>query len=319
MFLFKRGWVTLKSGAQKEEGRLQPSQSFQCMKSTLYVVASPIGNLKDITLRALDILRSADVIAAEDTRVTAQLLRAYGIQAHLFSLREQNEAHAAQRVLSFLEEGKSVVQISDAGTPAVSDPGAFLCQFIRQHGFPIVPIPGSCALITALCVSGFTHPHFYFYGFLPPKAAQRQTVLTSLRTLQTMLIFYEAPHRIKATLEDCLNTFGEEHPAFLARELTKTYETLLHGTLGSIRERVLSDSMQQKGEFVLLLDAPKIIEQEVNVSALDKILKPLLAEVSLKKAVQIAGQMSDFSRNQLYERALYLTKKDEIPTNMGYK
>lgn len=280
-------------------------QPFQSAKGTLYVLATPIGNLKDISTRAVDVLRTVDIIAAEDTRITNSLLRAYGISTPLFSLRQHNEGVTAQRIIEMLKEGKSVAQVSDAGTPAISDPGAFLCQLVRQAGFPIVPVPGACALITALSVSGFTYPHFYFHGFLPPKTKLRQEVLAALSTLPAILIFYEAPHRIVASLQDCCAVFEKGRGAFLARELTKTFETLRADSLDNILQATLADPVQQKGEFVLLIDAPqKKIEEDIGQA--DKILLPLLAVLPLKQAVQIAAQISAFPRNQLYERALFL-------------
>lgn len=269
------------------------------------MLATPIGNLGDISARALDVLRTVDVIAAEDTRVTATLLRAYGIKKNLISLREQNEAIVAQRIIDLLTQGKSVAQVSDAGTPAISDPGAFLCQLVRQAGFPIVPLPGASALITALSVSGFTAAHFFFYGFLPPKTAQRKEALSALLSVPAILIFYEAPHRILASLKDCCAIFGEERRAFLARELTKTFETLRQDTLHGLLQATLADSMQQKGEFVLLIDAPEKVKHH-DMTEADKLLMPLLAALPLKQAVQIAAQISNFPRNQLYERALSL-------------
>lgn len=277
----------------------------------LYVVATPIGNLGDISTRALEVLRTVDVIAAEDTRVTAKLLRIYGIKASLISLREQNEAVLAKRIVTLLEEGKSVAQVSDAGTPAISDPGAFLCQAVRERGLPIVPLPGACALITALSVSGFTHPHFFFYGFLPPKTTQRQGALSALQKLPAILIFYEAPHRIVASLEDCCTIFGKTRKAFIARELTKNFETLHQNTLENLLGITLSSPMQQKGEFVLLIDAPEKEEKMADLAEMERILTPLLAALPLKQAVQIAVQLSQLPRNQLYEYALILAKKTE--------
>jgi 16S rRNA (cytidine1402-2'-O)-methyltransferase len=284
---------------------LEHYQPFQSAKPTLYVLATPIGNLGDISTRALEVLRTVDMIAAEDTRVTATLLRAYHIKAPLISLREQNEAAIAQRIIEMLAAGKSVAQVSDAGTPAISDPGAFLCKLVRQAGFPIVPLPGACALVTALSVSGFTYPHFYFHGFLPAKSAQRKESLSALHALSAILIFYEAPHRIVATLKDCCAVLGEDRPAFLARELTKTFETLHQATLKELLYLTLADRMQQKGEFVLLIDAPAKKTQQ-DIQQADKVLGPLLEVLPLKQAVQIAAQLTAFSRNQLYERALSL-------------
>lgn len=270
------------------------------------MLATPIGNLGDISIRALDTLRSVDVIAAEDTRVTANLLRAFGIQTPLISLREQNEEAVAQKIIAMLAEGKSVAQVSDAGTPAISDPGAFLCQLVREAGYAIVPIPGASAVITALCVSGLTHPHFFFYGFLPSKPAQRRQALQSLSGLPAILAFYEAPHRIIASLQDCCAVFGAERRAFLARELTKTFETLRQDTLGNLLQQTMADPMQQKGEFVVLIDAPgKAAVQDMREA--DRILHPLLQALPLKQAVQIAAKISAFPRNQLYERALQIS------------
>ena len=192
--------------------------------STLYIVATPIGNLADITLRALAVLQKADLVCAEDTRVSAQLLSAYGIQAKLVSVREHNEQQMADKIIAALASGQSVAQISDAGTPAVCDPGAKLAARVREAGYKVVPVVGASAVMGALSVAGVSEPHFYFHGFLPPKSGERAKLFTQWENADYPIIAFETPHRIAATLDDMANAFPERQ-IMLAREITKTFET----------------------------------------------------------------------------------------------
>ncbi len=279
---------------------------FSIEKSSLYVVATPIGNLKDISERALDVLRQVDCVAAEDTRVTGQLLRHFGIQARLISVREHNEREAAQAIISRLAEGQSVAQVSDAGTPAVSDPGARLVEAVLEAGYRVSPIPGPSAVATALSASGLSAPHFLFYGFLPPKSGPRQKAIASIATLPYITVFYEAPHRIVDTLSDLVTVLGESRVIVLARELTKTFETIRRCPAGELLAWVQSDSNQQRGEFVLLVDAAVERDDAGDGASHDGVLKPLVAALPVKQAVQLAMEITGASRNTLYERALQI-------------
>ncbi|MBE9610227.1 16S rRNA (cytidine(1402)-2'-O)-methyltransferase [Chitinilyticum litopenaei] len=271
------------------------------------MVATPIGNRGDFTSRALDVLRQADVIAAEDTRVTGLLLKHYGISTPMVSLREHNERGMAEKLVSRMQAGEVVAQVSDAGTPAISDPGAVLVATAHAAGVPVVPIPGASALTTALSAAGFTAPHALFYGFLQPKSGQRKAELAQLQALPFQIVFYEAPHRILECLADLVEVLGPSREAVLCRELTKTFETIRRGSLAELHAFVAADSNQQRGECVLVLDAaaaqPKAAGDEY-----DSLLLPLLAELPLKQAVALAVQISSAPRNLLYERALQLKK-----------
>ncbi|WP_231550546.1 16S rRNA (cytidine(1402)-2'-O)-methyltransferase [Chitinibacter sp. ZOR0017] len=279
-------------------------------KSALYVVATPIGNLGDITERALAVLRQADVIAAEDTRVTGQLLKQFGINTPLMSVREHNERAMAERIIERLAAGDTIAQVSDAGTPAVSDPGAVLAAAVHAAGFNVIPIPGASALTTALSASGFTAPHSLFYGFLPPKSKQRRDALAPLVGHPYLTVFYEAPHRIAECVADLAAMFGPEREAVLARELTKTFETIRRMPLGELATWIASDSNQQRGEAVIVVDAAPPAPA-VEGESFDYLLQPLLAELPLKQAVALAQSISGAPRNTLYERALQLKKAAE--------
>lgn len=272
---------------------------------TLYVVATPIGNLADISRRAIDVLSQVDVIAAEDTRVTQKLLTALAIKTRLISVREHNEAREAERIIAWLREGKSVAQVSDAGTPSVSDPGAVLVDAVRQAGLKVVPIPGANAAVAALSASGFTQAQFLFYGFLPPKSGQRKSALEALREQVATLAFYEAPHRIVECVDDLLTVFGPERQIVLARELTKTFEQIHRCPLGEAPAWLAADSNHQRGEFVLLLaGAPEAAaEEEIPAEAL-RVLTILLAELPVKQASSLAAEITGANRKKLYQAAL---------------
>lgn len=265
------------------------------------MVATPIGNLRDITLRALDVLKSADVIAAEDTRKTSGLLKHFDISVRLVSLHQHNERQKSEAILAILAEGKTVALVSDAGTPAISDPGAILVQAARSAGFPVIPIPGPNAAIAAMSASGLLDNGFLFYGFLPAKSSARKKALASLKDLPFSLIFYEAPHRILDSVSDLAEMLGRERTIVFARELTKMFETIHSCTLGEAISWVPS---QQKGEFVVIVNG---VEQEKKsgisdegVRVLDLLLKILPLNQAVKAAVEISGE----SRNALYELAL---------------
>lgn len=272
---------------------------------TLYVVATPIGNLGDISRRAIEVLSQVDVIAAEDTRVTQKLLAALNLQTRLISLREHNEAREAERIIAWLQEGKSVAQVSDAGTPSVSDPGAVLVDAVRRAGLRVVPIPGANAAIAALSASGFTQAQFLFYGFLPPKSGQRKSALEELREQTATLVFYEAPHRIVECVDDLLTVFGPDRQIVLARELTKTFEQIHRCPLGEAPAWLAADSNHQRGEFVLLVaGAPEAAKDEDIPAEALRVLTILLAELPVKQASSLAAEITGANRKKLYQAAL---------------
>ena len=279
------------------------------MEAALYVVATPIGNLRDITLRALDVLAAADVVAAEDTRNTAHLLTHHGIGANrLTAVHQHNERAAAEKIVALLQAGQSVAFVSDAGTPAVSDPGALLVQAVRAAGLRVIPIPGANAAIAALSAAGLAEPHFLFHGFLPNKSAARRTALESLRDQACTLVFYEAPHRIVECVADLCAVLGGERQIVLAREITKLFETIHACPLRDAEAWLMADSNRQRGEFVVLVSGA--IPQPGLPAEARRILEVLLGELPLKQAVQLATQISGAGRNELYQLALQLKKPE---------
>ncbi len=272
---------------------------------TLYVVATPIGNLDDISARALRILREVALIAAEDTRHSARLLQHFGIPTPLAACHEHNERDQGGRFLARLQAGEDVALISDAGTPLISDPGYHLVRQVRAAGIPVVPVPGACALIAALSAAGLPSDRFIFEGFLPAKAAGRRARLEQVREESRTLIFYEAPHRILESLEDMRDVFGGERPALLARELTKTFETLQGLPLAELCQWVAADSNQQRGECVVLVAGWQAPEGEEAVSAEAlRVLDLLMAEMPLKRAAALAAEITGVRKNLLYQVAL---------------
>ena len=272
-------------------------------KQTLYVVATPIGNLADITLRALAVLQKADIICAEDTRVTAQLLSAYGIQGKLVSVREHNEQQMADKIIAYLSDGLSVAQVSDAGTPAVCDPGAKLAARVREAGFKVVPVVGASAVMGALSVAGVTESDFYFNGFLPPKAGERQKLLAKWAEADFPIVMFETPHRIEASLTDMAAQFPERRLT-LAREITKTFETFLSGTVAEIQAALKNDSNQTRGEMVLVLH-PAVKEKHSDLpEAAQNTIKILAAELPTKQAAELAAKITGESKKTLYDLAL---------------
>lgn len=272
---------------------------------SLYVVATPIGNLDDISARALRILREVALIAAEDTRHSARLLQHFGIQTPLAACHEHNERDQGGRFLARLQAGEDVALISDAGTPLISDPGYHLVRQARAAGFAVVPVPGACALIAALSAAGLPSDRFIFEGFLPAKAAGRRARLEQVREEPRTLIFYEAPHRILECLQDMCEVFGDDRPALLARELTKTFETLQGLPLAELCEWVAADSNQQRGECVVLVAGWQAPEGEEAVSAEAlRVLDLLLSEMPLKRAAALAAEITGVRKNVLYQVAL---------------
>lgn len=271
----------------------------------LHIVATPIGNLRDLTLRALDVLKSADLIAAEDTRTTQGLLSAYGIQAKLLALHEHNEQAAAGRVLEALRDGKSVAYVSDAGTPGISDPGARLVAAARASGLPVIPIPGASAVAAALSVSGLDGP-WLFVGFLPAKSSGRKKQIEIWRDLPCALVFYEAPHRIIETVTDLAAVLGDERRILFGRELTKRFEQLHACPLGEAAAWLQADPNHQRGEFVLVIAPPPVSETSESDAEARRVLALLLEELPVKQAAQLAARLTGGRKNALYDLALQM-------------
>ena len=277
------------------------------------MVATPIGNLGDITQRGLQVLRDADVVAAEDTRHTRALLGHFGISTQLVALHEHNERAAAQKVIAWIGEGKSVALVSDAGTPGVSDPGARVVALVRDAGLPVVPIPGASALTAALSASGIEAEGFVFAGFLPAKGAARREKLAALAAGPWAIVLFEAPHRITQTLGDLADAFGGRDEAsggrhvVVARELTKRFETITRVPLAEARAWVEADDDRRRGEFVLVIEASAAAPVGPAIDP-RKVLEALLEELPVKQAVALATRITGGKRNELYEMALQLKK-----------
>ncbi len=278
------------------------------MPKTLYVVATPIGNLADITLRALAVLQNADLICAEDTRVTARLLSAYGIQGRLVSVREHNERQMADKIIAHLSDGLTVAQVSDAGTPAVCDPGAKLAGRVREAGFRVVPVVGASAVMGALSAAGVTESDFYFNGFLPPKSGERQKLLAKWVQADFPVVMFETPHRIEAALSDMAALFPERRLT-LAREITKTFETFLSGTVSEIQTALQADNDQIRGEMVLILHPARREKHDGLPEAAQHIMNILAAELPTKQAAELAAKITGESKKALYDLAL--ARKDK--------
>lgn len=273
---------------------------------TLYVVATPIGNLGDITLRALETLKNVDAIAAEDTRHTSGLLSHFGISKKLIAVHEHNEHQSAEKLLAQLQAGENIALVTDAGTPGISDPGAVVVNVVRQAGVKVVPIAGVSAVIAALSASGITQNGFHFHGFLPASGAARRKVLEGLKAQTVTLVFYEAPHRIVECVEDIAKVLGGERRLTFARELTKTFETFHTCAADEASAWLQADTNQQRGEFVLLVETAAAKENEEIAEEAVRVLKLLLAELPLKQAVKLATEISREKKNVLYEFALKL-------------
>lgn len=286
------------------------SSQIQKLECALYVVATPIGNMRDISLRALDVLSSADTIAAEDTRNSAHLLTHHGISARrLLALHQHNERGAAEKVIKLLAQGQSVALITDAGTPAVSDPGALVVEEVRAAGYRVIPIPGANAAVAALSAAGLATPHFLFYGFLPNKSAARCKELHNLLEYPYTLVFYEAPHRILECVADLQTVFGGERQIVLAREVTKLFESIHRCRLDKALDWLNSDPNNLRGEFVLLVSAAPARAEGLSAEV-EHVLSVLLKELPLKQAVQLAVQLTGVGRNELYQRALVIKSAD---------
>ncbi len=276
----------------------------------LYVVATPIGNLSDITLRALEILKSVDAIAAEDTRHTSGLLSHFGIAKKLIAVHEHNEHQSAEKLLALLLAGQNIALVTDAGTPAVSDPGAIVVDLVRKAGIKVVPIPGASAVIAALSASGIAQNGFLFYGFLPASGSARRKALETLKAQTVTLVFYEAPHRIIESVVDMAAVLGADRRITIAREITKTFETIYSCELSKAEAWLQADANQQRGEFVLLVEAAATKDAAEIPEDTVRVLKLLLADLPLKQAVQLTTEITGEKKNVLYELALSL-KSDQ--------
>ena len=292
-----------------EQVKHEVDARFRARPGSLYVVATPLGNLRDMTLRALDVLATADVIAAEDTRTTAALLRHYGIATHPMSMHEHNEAQRADRIAVMLGAGRSVALVSDAGTPAISDPGARLVRTVREAGYPVIPVPGAAAIIAAVSAAGLDSGTFHFAGFLPAARRARRTELARLAALPSALVFYEAPHRVRATIDDFVAAFGPARALIVARELTKTFETITRMALADAPAWMAEDDNRARGEFVLIVDAPPAPANDAAMALSEDVerwLGALLDELPPARAARVIAAVTGVPREIVYARALAL-------------
>jgi 16S rRNA (cytidine1402-2'-O)-methyltransferase len=284
------------------------------LEPALYVVATPIGNLADISERALDVLKRVDVVAAEDTRNTQSLLMQYGVKARLIAVHDHNETHAADGVVKLITEGKSVALVTDAGTPAISDPGARVVAAVHAASLKVVPIPGASAVVAAVSASGEGEGGFLFHGFLPTKTGDRKRALAALYPLGYPIVLYESPHRIVESMTDIAAVFGASREVVICREITKKFETIKRVLLADAVAWLESDSNQQRGEFVLVLTKPNqdaaIEAKTAETATLERTLRILLAELPVKQAVAMAVQLTSEKKNTVYKLALKI--RDEL-------
>lgn len=269
----------------------------------LYVVPTPIGNLGDITYRALEVLKNVDLIAAEDTRHTGLLLQYFAISARLFSLHDYNEQKNTDKLLVKLQAGQNIALVSDAGTPLINDPGYHLVRRCREAGIRIVPLPGACAAITALCAAGVASDRFCYEGFLPAKKKCRLDRLIALREEVRTLIFYESSHRLVESLQDMVTSWGAQRYVVLARELTKTWESIYGSPVSSVLTWVQKDAMRCRGEMVLIVEGHKMVADPFPLNAL-RTLAILQKELPLKKAAMLVAKIYGVKKNALYKKAL---------------
>ena len=274
----------------------------------LTIVATPIGNLNDMGPRAVQTLQSVSLIACEDTRHSKKLLNHFSIDKPCIAYHDHGDRHMIEKLLLRLEKGEDIALISDAGTPLISDPGYRLVAQARSRGITVVPVPGACAAIAALSVSGLPTDSFYFGGFLPAKTGQRKTALNDLKAATETLVFYEAPHRILETVVDMAEIFGHQRQAFLAREISKTFETFLQGSLDELQQQISLDTNQQRGEIVLVIAGED--EKSANTSVdSDKVLRLLLKELPASKAASLTAKICGVDKKAMYQAALELQGK----------
>ena len=273
-------------------------------QGALYVVATPIGNLGDLSHRAIDVLNNVTVIAAEDTRHTRRLLQQFEISTDCLALHEHNERKVTASLLQRMQQGQSIALVSDAGTPLLSDPGYHLVHEASASGLRVIPVPGPSAIMAALSAAGLPTDRFCFEGFLPSKTAARCNRLVALAQATLTLVFFEAPHRILATLADMQRILGSERQAVLARELTKTFETFLRGSLAEIHQQVSEDQNQQKGEIVLLVHGASPVEGSGIAPEAKRVLNILLRDLPVKQAAALASEITGVKKNLLYQQAI---------------
>ena len=276
------------------------------MSGSLYIIATPIGNLSDITLRAIETLKNVDLVLAEDTRHSKKLFDHYEIKSPLTAFHEHNENEKASGIISEINSGKSIALISDAGTPLISDPGYLLVSEAKKTGINVIPIPGPNAAIAALSSSGIASSSFSFFGFLPAKQASRLKLLKTKRSLDETIIFYESPKRILATIKDMMDVFGETRRVCLAKELTKSFETILNDNLIALIDYLEGDPSHQKGEFVLIVSPDDKIDFDEAKSELEKILPILCDEMGASKASKLASKITGLDKKYCYQKAINL-------------
>lgn len=277
------------------------------MSAQLFVVATPIGHLDDMSYRAIDVLKSVSLIAAEDTRTSAQLMKHFNISTPLTACHEHNESNKIDILVQKLLNGEDMALISDAGTPLISDPGFKLVRAAQANGIRVIPVPGACAAIAALSAVGLPSDRFSFQGFLASKQSQRLQQLEKLKDETQTLIFYEAPHRILDSVKDMAAVFGADRPVGFAREITKTFETIKKMALGELVEFIAADHHQQKGEIVLVVGGASE-EKDIEQEKLDQLLQRLLQDLSVKAASQLAADLTGIKKKIAYQRALVLSQ-----------
>jgi len=295
----------------KNTARSTHEAAFRAEGGSLYVVATPIGNLRDVTLRALDILATADIVAAEDTRVTATLLARYGIAGRPRAVHRHNEAREVAHVVAALGKGLSVALVTDAGTPGISDPGARLVRAVREAGHRVVPIPGPSAVAAAISVAGLLAERFAFIGFLPAQAKARRELVATIAAWPVALVLYEAPHRMAATLDEIAAALDARRTIVIAREVTKTFETIASMPLGTVRGWLDEDANRARGELVLIVDAPPKEGAAADLSPdVQRLLAALVAELPPARAARVAAEATGVARDALYARAVALKGRD---------
>lgn len=277
------------------------------MNAQLFVVATPIGHLDDMTFRAIEVLKQVKLIAAEDTRQSIQLLKHFNINTPLTACHDHNESHKIDQLLETLKSGESIALISDAGTPLISDPGFKLVRAAQEHHIRVTPVPGACAAIAALSAVGLPSDRFSFEGFLPSRSSQRISQLEQLKNETQTMIFYEAPHRILECVKDMTEVFGSERKVGFAREITKTFETIKQFTFAELVSFIEHDKNQQKGEIVLVV-AGSTQQKDLQQEKLDEILTRMLKDLSVKAASQLAADLFGIKKKVAYQRALELTQ-----------
>lgn len=271
---------------------------------TLYIVATPIGNLDDLPPRAIAVLSGVSIVAAEDTRHSGRLLQAIGVETRMLALHDHNERDRAAQVMQRLEQGQDVALISDAGTPLISDPGFILVREARARGIRVSPVPGPCAIVAALCAAGLPTDRFAFEGFLPSKKGARVAALDKLASETATLVFYESPHRILEAVADIADVMGGHRELVIARELTKTFETFYSGGAEEVLDTLKADPHGSRGEFVIMIRGAEKDAGDAGMEEVDRLLKLLLTELPVKRAARLVAEMTGRAKNELYQRAL---------------